>query len=205
VLAEERIEAFRQAMPELPEAMRQRWQKELGLTAYDAGVLTSHPCIARYFDEAAAALAAAMGKGAQAKAGKKAANFIQGEVLRDVATDGLEAHFPVTPGQVAELLALVEDGTISGKMAKDVYARMAETGRGARRIVEAEGLSQVTDTSAIEAAVQKVLDANAGEVDKYREGKTSLLGFFVGQVMKATRGAANPKMVNEILQKRLSG
>jgi aspartyl-tRNA(Asn)/glutamyl-tRNA(Gln) amidotransferase subunit B len=205
VLAEERIEAFRQAMPELPEAMRQRWQKELGLTAYDAGVLTSHPCIARYFDEAAAALAAAMGKGAQAKAGKKAANFIQGEVLRDVATDGLEAHFPVTAGQVAELLALVEDGTISGKMAKDVYARMAETGRGARRIVEAEGLSQVTDTSAIEAEVQKVLDANPGEVDKYREGKTSLLGFFVGQVMKATRGAANPKMVNEILQKRLSG
>jgi aspartyl-tRNA(Asn)/glutamyl-tRNA(Gln) amidotransferase subunit B len=205
VLAEERIEAFRQAMPELPEAMRQRWQKELGLTAYDAGVLTSHPCIARYFDEAAAALAVAMGQGAQAKAGKKAANFIQGEVLRDVATDGLEAHFPVTARQVAELLALVEDGTISGKMAKDVYARMAETGRGARRIVDDEGLSQVTDTSAIEAAVQKVLDASPGEVDKYREGKTSLLGFFVGQVMKATRGAANPKMVNEILQKRLSG
>jgi aspartyl-tRNA(Asn)/glutamyl-tRNA(Gln) amidotransferase subunit B len=204
VLGAELVEGFRERMPELPEAMRRRWQDELGVTAYDAGVLSAHPEIARFFDAMADALVAAWGDGAKGKAGKKAANFLQAEVLRDVTTDGLDAHFAVTAGQVAELLTLVEDGTISGKMAKDVYAQMVETGRGAKRIVDEKGLSQVTDASAIEAEVQKVLDAHPGEVDKYREGKTSLLGFFVGQVMKATRGAANPKMVNEVLRKRLS-
>jgi aspartyl-tRNA(Asn)/glutamyl-tRNA(Gln) amidotransferase subunit B len=203
VLGEDRIEAFRERMPELPEAKRRRWQDTLGLTAYDAGVLTGHPEIARFFDEVAEALGQVWGADGRSKAGKKAANFIQAEVLRDVTTDGLDAHFSVTPGQVAELLALVEDGTISGKMAKDVYAQMVETGRGAKRIVDEKGLSQVTDASAIEAEVQKVLDAHPGEVAKFKEGKTNLMGFFVGQVMKATRGAANPKVVNEVLRTRL--
>ncbi|MFW5924606.1 MAG: Asp-tRNA(Asn)/Glu-tRNA(Gln) amidotransferase subunit GatB [Myxococcota bacterium] len=204
VLEEARIQAFRERMPELPEARRQRWQAELGLTAYDAGVLTAHPEIARFFDEAAGELLGRSDDGEGADAGKKVANFIQAEVLRDVTTDGLAAHFPVTAGQVAELIGLVQDGTISGKMAKDVYTDMVETGRGAKRIVDDKGLAQVTDASAIEAEVDKVLEAHPAEVDKLKGGKTNLMGFFVGQVMKATRGAANPKIVNEILRKKLS-
>ncbi|MFW6050670.1 MAG: Asp-tRNA(Asn)/Glu-tRNA(Gln) amidotransferase subunit GatB [Myxococcota bacterium] len=204
VLDEARIMAFKERMPEPPEEKRVRWQRDLGLTAYDAQVLTGHPEVARLFEDTAAALVARWGGGKEAEAGKKAANFIQAEVLRDVVTDGLSAHFPVTAGQVAELLAIVQDGTISGKMAKDVYAEMVKTGRGAKRIVDEQGLAQVTDAGAIEAEVDKVLEAHPSEVEKYRGGKTNLLGFFVGQVMKATRGSANPKMVNEILRKKLS-
>ncbi|MBK8173099.1 MAG: Asp-tRNA(Asn)/Glu-tRNA(Gln) amidotransferase subunit GatB [Sandaracinaceae bacterium] len=198
------IEKLRVTAPELAEQKRTRWQKELGVTLYDATVLTGHPKIADYFEEAAAALA---GKDAspeaRAAAGKKVANFVQSEVLRTVTTRGLEAEFAVSAEYVAELLRLVEGGSISGKMAKDVFAEMITTGRSASKIIEQKGLSQVTDTSVIEAAVAEVLAANASQVEKYKAGKTSVVGFFVGQIMRATKGAANPQLVNDILKKML--
>ncbi len=190
-------------LPELPDAIRERWQRDLGLTDYDAGVLTGHPEVAGFFETAATALIERWGADRQTEVGKKVANFVQAELLRYVTTDGLAAHFPVTPGQLAELLNLVDDGTINGKIAKKVFAAMVETGKNASVIVDEQGLAQVTDASAIEAEVRKVLEENADKVKKYKEGKTNLLGFFVGQVMKATQGSANPKVVNEALKKLL--
>ncbi|MCZ6806956.1 MAG: Asp-tRNA(Asn)/Glu-tRNA(Gln) amidotransferase subunit GatB [Deltaproteobacteria bacterium] len=202
-VAEKRIEALREALPELPKAKRARWQKDLGLTAYDAGVLSAHPEVAKYFEEAAEELTRRAGKMKSGEAGKKIGNFIQSEVLRHVSTDGLAATFPVAPAAVAELLTVVEDGTINGKIAKKVFATMVNTGKSAQTIIEEEGLAQVTDAGAIEDQVRRVLEANPSQVEQYRGGKTGVLGFFVGQVMKATRGAANPKVVNETLKRLL--
>ena len=177
-------------------------KRELGLTEYDAGVLSGHPEIAKYFEEATRSFAEQSGAKAKA-AGKKVGNFVQAEVLRHVATDGLEALFPVSPSAVAELLACVEDGTINGKIAKTVFASMVETGTGAKVIIEQRGLAQVTDTGAIEEAVRHILEASPTQVAQYKDGKTNVIGYFVGQVMKATKGAANPKAVNEILRRLL--
>ena len=201
-IEEARIEELRAALPELPNARRARWQKELGLTEYDARVLSGHPEIAKYFEEVARALSARSGKKAK-DAGKKAGNFVQAEVLRHVTTDGLEASFPVAAPAVADLLAFVEDGTINGKIAKTVFATMVDTGRAAEAIIDERGLAQVTDTGAIEEAVRSVIEANPSQVAQYKGGKASLIGYFVGQVMKATKGAANPKAVNETLRRLL--
>ena len=204
VIPQEKIDAIKQTLPELPEARRARWLKEFELKEYDATVLTGHPKVASFFEETLTGLSEKTGD-KKTKLGKTVANFVQAEVLRHVRTDGLSAAFPATADSVAALLALVEDGTINGKIAKVVFAEMVETGRAAKAIVDDKGLAQVTDTLAIEAEVQKVLDANPDKVAKYREGKTTLLGFFVGQVMKATKGSANPKIVNEILARLLAG
>jgi len=193
----EQIEALRKELPELATSKRVRYQTEFQLTEYDAQVLTTHPQIASYFEEAAKTYG-------PAKEAKKVANFLLSEVLRDVKTEGLDASFPIAAGSLAELLQLTKKGTLSGKMAKEVYLKMAASGKSAAAIVDEEGLAQVTDSKSIEAAVDKVLEQNADKVAKYKEGKTNLLGFFVGQVMKATKGSANPKMVNEILLQRLS-
>lgn len=202
VVEEARIEALREAMPELPYEKRARWRNELGLTEYDAGVLSAHPKVAHYFEEASALLAERAGVEAEA-AGKKTANFVQAEVMRHVTTDGLEASFPVAASAVALLLAFVEDGTINGKIAKKVFSAMVETGKSAQTIIDEQGLAQVTDTAAIEAEVRRVIESNPAQVEQYKAGKQSLIGYFVGQVMKATKGAANPKAVNEILRKLL--
>ncbi|MEZ4287901.1 MAG: Asp-tRNA(Asn)/Glu-tRNA(Gln) amidotransferase subunit GatB [Polyangiales bacterium] len=197
VVASAEITAIRNALPKLPEALRGQWTKEYGLTEYDAQVLTGHPRVAEYFDEVVGVL----GK----KQAKTIANFVQSELLRHVVTDGLRAEFPVSPAQLAELLTLVSDGTINGKIAKTVFAQMVESGKSASVIVDQEGLAQVTDSAAIEVEIQKILDANPDKVQKYKEGKTNLIGFFVGQVMQATSGAANPKLVNDLLKKLLEG
>ncbi|MGB0679764.1 MAG: Asp-tRNA(Asn)/Glu-tRNA(Gln) amidotransferase subunit GatB [Polyangiales bacterium] len=204
------IEKVAHEMPELPEARRQRWQRDFGLTAYDAAVLSGHPATANFVDACVAALAGGAGDkdtapvgGKAKKLGKKVANFVQSELLRHVKTQGLEAEFPVSAPALAALLGLVEDGTINGKIAKEVFAEMAATGASAQQVVDRKGLSQVTDVASIEAEVKRVLAANAKEVERYRGGKTSVFGFFVGQVMKATRGAANPKIVNETLKRLL--
>ena len=202
VVDEARIEELRAAMPELPVAKRARWQAELGLTEYDAGVLCAHPEIARYFEDVASALAEQSGK-KLAKVGKKAGNFVQAEVLRHATTDGLEASFPVAASLIAELLTRVEDGTINGKIAKKVFADMVDTGKAPKLIIEEQGLAQVTDTGAIEDEVRRVIEANPSQVEQYKGGKESLIGYFVGQVMKATKGAANPKAVNDILRRLL--
>jgi aspartyl-tRNA(Asn)/glutamyl-tRNA(Gln) amidotransferase subunit B len=198
---EARIAELRNAMPELPTAKRARWKKELGLTDYDAGVLSGHPEIAQYFEEVARLFTQS---NEEAKdTGKKVANFVQSEVLRHVVTDGLAASFPASASAVAELLGFVEDGTINGKIAKKVFATMVDTGKGPKVLIEEQGLAQVTDTGAIEDEVQRILDANPSQVAQYKAGKTSLIGYFVGQVMQATRGAANPKVVNETLRRLL--
>jgi len=200
---EKRIEELREALPELPEAKRVRWRNDLGLTDYDAGVLSAHPEIAKYFEEAADRFAKRLGKGKASEAGKKVGNFIQAEVLRHVSTDGLAAVFPVGPAAVAELLAVVEDGTINGKIAKKVFATMVDSGKLAGIIIHEEDLAQVTDAGAIEEEVRRVLEANPSQVEQYKGGKTGVIGFFVGQVMKATKGTANPKVVNETLKRLL--
>ena len=202
VIDEARIEELRAALPELPEVKRTRWRKEMGLTDYDAGVLSGHPEIARYFEDATAALVAQSGA-KPAKVAKKVGNFVQAEVLRHVTTDGLEASFPVAPSSVAELLACVEDGTINGKIAKKVFADMVDTGKAPKLIIEEKGLAQVTDTGAIEEEVRRIIEANPSQVEQYKSGKESLIGYFVGQVMKATKGQANPKVVNETLRRLL--
>ncbi len=203
VIDRAQIDALAAALPELPEAKRLRWQKELGLTEYDAGVLSGHPEVAHFFESVASLLTERWGAKKAKDAGKKAGNFIQGEVLRYVSTNGLEATFPVAAESIADLLDLIEDGTINGKIAKKVFGGMVETGRSAQAIIDTEALAQVTDTSAIEDAVRSVLEASPAQVAQYKGGKAGVIGYFVGQVMKATQGAANPKLVNETLRRLL--
>ena len=205
VLTAAEIDSVRAELPELPEALVARWTKDLGLTDYDAGVLTGHPAVAVYFDEVARLLGERFGADKRASAGKRAANFVQAEVLRDVKTEGLGAAFPLAAAHVAELLALVEDGSISGKMAKDVYAEACTSGRSPRTIVDEKGLAQVSDPTAIEAEARRIIDANPKHVAEYKGGKSALLGFFVGQVIRSMKGAANPQMTSEIVKRLLGG
>jgi aspartyl-tRNA(Asn)/glutamyl-tRNA(Gln) amidotransferase subunit B len=203
-VAEGVIERIRGELPELPAQKRARLQAELGLTAADAQVLTSHPALAGLLEETAAALVqAAGGKLAADKAGKRAANFIQAEVLRHVQLEGLHARIPVTAQGLGQLLARVESNEISGKIAKDVVAEMVASGKSPEQIIAERGLSQVSDTSQIEQAARAAIAASPDNVAQYRAGKQAVLGWFVGQVMKATGGRANPKLVNELLRKLL--
>ncbi|MRG94304.1 Asp-tRNA(Asn)/Glu-tRNA(Gln) amidotransferase subunit GatB [Polyangium spumosum] len=193
VLEEAFIESVQEALPELPVAKRTRWTLELGLTAYQAGVLGAHPAIAWFFDEARATYPDAV----------KLANFVQSEVLRDVTTTGLSATIPVTPAQVAEILRLVDAGTISGKQAKELYAAVAGTDKAPADVVRERGMAVLGDASAIEAIARSVMEANPKQVASYRAGKTALLGFFVGQIMKQTKGSADPATVNAVLVRLL--
>ncbi len=188
------IEQSRREMPELPRDKRARFVAEYKLTPYAASVLTMHPRVAAFFEEAA------MLHGDAVRIG----NFIQAEVLRDVTLTGLDAHIPVSAKQIADLWKLVDDDKISGKQAKDVYAKIAKTNRSPVDVIAELGISQVTDRSQIEAICRKIIDANAKTAEQLKAGKTGLLGFFVGQVMKETKGSASPQVVNETL-KRLLG
>jgi aspartyl-tRNA(Asn)/glutamyl-tRNA(Gln) amidotransferase subunit B len=158
-------------------------------------VLTAHPRISEFFERTLALYGEPV----------KAANFIQTEVLRDITTTGLGASFPVTSEQVAELLGLVDKKTISGKQAKEVYAKIAGTTKSPAEVVRDSGLSQMSDVGELEAICKRIVEANPKQAAGYRGGKTALLGYFVGQVMKETKGSANPGMVNEILTRLLSG
>jgi aspartyl-tRNA(Asn)/glutamyl-tRNA(Gln) amidotransferase subunit B len=194
VLNDAFVDQVRASMAELPRAKRRRFVDEMGLSPYAAQVLTGHPRIASFFEEAATLHGNAT----------KVANFVQSEVLRDVQTHGLAATLPVTPKQVAELLDLVDRGTISGKQAKEVYAKVAGTARAPADVVAELGIRQVSDSSAIEAICRRLIEQNPKQAEQLRAGKTALLGFFVGQVMKETKGSANPPLVNQLL-KRLLG
>ena len=194
VLTEEFVAECRASLPELPDAKRARYVEMLGLTPYNADVITADVETARWFEALLAA-------GAEAKAG---ANWLTSELFGALNRMGRDiAASPVTPAGAAELLALVADGTISGSMAKQVFEAMLETGEGATAIVEARGLRQTSDTGAIEAAIATILSSNADKVAQYRGGKEALFGFFVGQTMKAMGGKANPGVVNEVLRKVL--
>ncbi len=133
----------------------------------------------------------------------KVANFVQSEVLGDVEARGLRATIPVTARQVASLLRLVDDGAISGKQAKDVYARIAGTDRSPEDVVRDLGMRQVSDASAIEAICRRIIEQSPKQAEQLRNGKTAVMGFFVGQVMKETKGSANPPLVNDIIKKLL--
>src|SRR6476620_1146284 len=190
----------RASLPELPDAKRARYEGELGLSPYNAAVLTADVTTARWFEE----LLAATGKSG-AEIGKAASNWVISDLFGALNRLGKDiTDSPVSPAQGAELLALVADGTLSGTLAKQVFEIMLETGEGAGAIVEARGLKQTSDTGAIEAVIADVLAANADKVADYKGGKEALFGFFVGQVMKAMQGKANPKLVNELLKKALS-
>ncbi|WP_296674938.1 Asp-tRNA(Asn)/Glu-tRNA(Gln) amidotransferase subunit GatB [Novosphingobium sp.] len=198
------LEDCKASLPELPDAKRHRYETALGLSAYNAGVLTADVETARWFEALVAAAAAKAGKG-EAELAKQASNWLISELFGALNKLGKGlADSPVTPQGGAELLALIADGTISGSIAKQVLEKMLETGDGAGAIVEREGLKQTTDTGAIEAAVDAVLAANADKVAQYKDGKDALFGFFVGQTMKAMQGKGNPGLVNQVLKAKLS-
>jgi aspartyl-tRNA(Asn)/glutamyl-tRNA(Gln) amidotransferase subunit B len=188
----------RESLPELPDAKRTRYEQELGLSAYNADVLTAEVETARWFE---ALLAECGGK----VTGKAASNWVISDLFGALNRLGLSIDAsPVSPKQGAELLSLVADGTLSGSLAKQVFEIMLETREDPAAIVEARGMKQTSDTGAIEAEIAKVLAANADKVDQYKAGKEALFGFFVGQTMKAMAGKANPQVVNELLKKALS-
>ena len=191
--SDEFVEKIRQSLPELPDDKKQRYVSQMGLTPYDASVIVSDKANADYFE-----------KVANDNNAKLAANWMTGELFGRL--NKLEKSIeesPVSADDFAGLLALIEDDTISGKIAKDVLDKMIETGKSAATIVDEEGLKQVTDTGAIEAMVDEVLAANADKVAAYKGGQEKLFGFFVGQVMKASQGKANPQAVNEMLKAKL--
>jgi aspartyl-tRNA(Asn)/glutamyl-tRNA(Gln) amidotransferase subunit B len=183
------------AMPELPAAKRARFAEQYGVTHYDARVLTGTRPLADYFEAVAAAGAAA----------KPAANWIQGELLRRLKETGTAlADCRVSPKELAALIGRVERGEITAASGKQVFARMFETGEPAEKIIAAEGFSQIQDTGEIERVVREIIAGDPANVAKYRAGNQGVLKFFVGQVMRATRGQANPQVVNETV-KRLLG
>jgi aspartyl-tRNA(Asn)/glutamyl-tRNA(Gln) amidotransferase subunit B len=193
----------RASLPELPDAKRHRYESALGLSPYNAGVLTAEVETARWFEVLLAATAKKAGKG-EAEVAKQAANWLISELFGALNKLGKSLEdSPVSPASGAELLALIADGTISGTIAKQVLEKMLESGDGAEAIVEREGLRQTSDTGAIEAAVDAVLAANADKVAEYQAGKEALFGFFVGQTMKAMAGKGNPGLVNQVLRGRL--
>jgi aspartyl-tRNA(Asn)/glutamyl-tRNA(Gln) amidotransferase subunit B len=183
----------RESLPELPDAKRQRYEA-LGITPYNASVLTAEVETARWFD-------ALLEAGAEPKQG---ANWVVAELFGALnrRSESIDRS-PVSPAHAAELLGLVADGTISGTIAKQVFEIMLESGEGAAAIVESRGLKQTSDTGAIDAEIDKVLAANADKVAEYKAGKQALFGFFVGQTMKAMAGKANPQLVNERLRAKL--
>jgi aspartyl-tRNA(Asn)/glutamyl-tRNA(Gln) amidotransferase subunit B len=187
------LEECRGSLPELPDDKRKRYEG-LGITPYNASVLTAEVETARWFD-------ALLDAGAEPKQG---ANWVVAELFGALNRRGvgIEAS-PVSPVQAAELLKLVADGTISGTIAKQVFEIMLESGEGAASIVESRGLKQTSDTGAIDAEIDKILAANADKVAEYKAGKQQLFGFFVGQTMKAMQGKANPQLVNERLRAKL--
>jgi aspartyl-tRNA(Asn)/glutamyl-tRNA(Gln) amidotransferase subunit B len=198
------VDAVRASLPELPSARRERYERDCALSAYDATTLTASRATADYFEAVLAALAASP-TAAQAKS---AANWVMGEVAAALNRDGLEiGAAPVTPAQVAALIRRVDDGTVSGKIARELFALLwAEPQSGddaPDRLIDARGLRQISDTDAIGKLVDEVIAANPKSVEEFRAGKDKAFNALVGQVMKASRGKANPQQVNDALRARL--
>jgi aspartyl-tRNA(Asn)/glutamyl-tRNA(Gln) amidotransferase subunit B len=189
------IERIRADLPELPDDKKARFINDLGLSAYDAGILVGEKEVADYFEAVAA------GRDA-----KLAANWVIGELFGQLNRTGKSlADNPVDANALGELIDLIKDGKINNRIAKEVFEEMFDTGEKAADIVDKKGLTQVSDTGAIEAAIDAVIAANPDKVAEYRSGKDKLFGFFMGQVMKATQGKANPAVVTEILKPKLDG
>ena len=189
------IDEIRKTMPELPREKKQRFINQYNIPEYDAAILTATRPLADYF-EACARL------GPQPKT---VSNWIMGDILRHVPDTRDIGVFPVTPAHLAEMLMMVEKGTISGKIAKTVFEDMVASGKMPQAIVAEKGLVQVSDSAALERTIQEVLDTQADKVADYRSGNEKIFGFLMGQIMKATKGKANPQMVNDLLKKKLAG
>ena len=195
-ISDEEIEAARDRLPELPWARRERFAAEYGLSDYDAGILTVSRNTADYYEQVARTTGNA----------KLSANWIMGELSGALNKSGLDiADSRVAAADLAALLGRIGDQTISGKIAKEVFEAMWAGEGGADEVIESKGLRQITDVSAIEVVIDQVIADNPGQLEQYRGGKQNLFGYFVGQVMKATAGKANPAQVNELLRARLDG
>lgn len=194
-VSEEYIEEIRKTLPELPDARKERYMESYGLTSYDADYLTNDKARADYFEAMVAA-------GADPK---EAANWLMGDFAKKLSQSGLEmAAAPVTAAALADLLGLIGKGTISGKIAKQVFSDMWETGKDAETIVKEKGLVQISDTGALEELADRIIAANPQSVADFKAGKKKAVGFLMGQIMKETKGKANPQVVNGILTKKLS-
>jgi len=192
-VTEEEIEDIRKKLPELPAQKKERLMKEYSIPPYDAGVLVSSRKLAQFYEDTVKLF----------NEPKTAANWVMGDYLRLLNERPGDAA-NVTPGKLAELLRMIKDGAISGKTAKDVFEEMFKTGRDAGEIVREKGLTQISDAGELAGIVEAVIGKNPSEVEKYRAGNQKLLGFFVGEVMKQTKGQANPGMVSELIRKRLA-
>jgi aspartyl-tRNA(Asn)/glutamyl-tRNA(Gln) amidotransferase subunit B len=190
------VEEIRKGLPELPAEKRERFVREYQIPEYDAEILTSTKAMANYYEESIRLFPEP----------KTVSNWMMGELLRELKKDEREIdQCPVTPQHLAEMLKMMKEGTISGKIAKDVFEEMYHTGDRPEKIVKEKGWTQILDTAEIEKTIQEVIDNNRKQVEDYRKGKEKLFGFFVGEVMKETKGKANPKLVNELLKKKLKG
>ncbi|HUH65550.1 MAG TPA: Asp-tRNA(Asn)/Glu-tRNA(Gln) amidotransferase subunit GatB [Syntrophales bacterium] len=190
------VEEVRRGLPELPLEKRERFIKDYNLPAYDAGVLTASRILADYFEE----VARLSGKP------KAASNWVMGDILRFLNEDKKDIKdCPITPQSLADMIKLIEDGTISGKMAKDIIDEMYRTGKPPKMIIEEKGMVQITDEAALAKTIAAVLADNKTQVEQYRAGKEKVFGYLVGQVMKATAGKANPPLINQLLKKMLAG
>ena len=193
-ISAEMVERVRSAMPELPEARRRRFMEQYGLSFSDASQLTSERSLADYYEKAAEV----------SRNPRAASNWIRSELLRELEGAGLLASAsPVRPEDLGELVQLVEDDKISGKQGKEVLIEMFKSGKSAATIVAEQGLVQLSDSGEIDSIIDQVIAANLAQAEQYRAGKETLFGFFVGQVMKASKGKANPKVVNERLKAKL--
>jgi aspartyl-tRNA(Asn)/glutamyl-tRNA(Gln) amidotransferase subunit B len=197
VIEDALIEEVRRTLPELPDDKARRFGRDYGLSDYDAGVLTASRELAAYYEAVVKALGGEP---------KLAANWVMGDLAGALNRDGLEIGASrLDAATLAGLLRRIQDSTISGKIAKEVFEAMWTEGKGADAIIESRGLRQITDSSAIERAIEAVMAANPAQLADYRAGKEKLFGFFVGQVMKATQGKANPAQLNELLRQKLKG
>ncbi|HIC91234.1 MAG TPA: Asp-tRNA(Asn)/Glu-tRNA(Gln) amidotransferase subunit GatB [Syntrophaceae bacterium] len=189
------IESVRKTLPELPDAKRERFITQYGIPEYDAGVLTSSKSLANYFEACVK----------EFPHPKTVSNWIMAELMRELKKDERDIEeCPVTPTHLTNMLKMIDEGIISGKIAKTVFEEMYRTGKDAGAIVKEKGLIQVTDKGIIQRYIEDVINENPEQVEAYKQGKEKLFGFFIGEVMKKSKGKANPKLVNEILKKRLS-
>jgi aspartyl-tRNA(Asn)/glutamyl-tRNA(Gln) amidotransferase subunit B len=195
VVEEAQVEAIRATLPELPRAKRERFVKEYGIPAYDAGVLTSSRGLAEYYESVSRATGEP----------KTSSNWVMGELLRLLNADGRDVSgSPVRPDGLASLIRMIKDGGISGKIAKEVFEEMYRTGKGPSDVVKARGLAQISDESELLKVIDGIIRENPENAERYRAGKDKLLGFFVGEAMKATKGQANPQALNRLLKERLA-
>lgn len=193
-VSERWLDEIRSRMPELPSAKRKRFVETYGVRDYDAQVLTLTRPLADYFEAAANA----------SSDPKSVANWVMGDLLGALKAQGKEiTDSPIPPERLGELVSLIAQGELSGKLAKEIFPKMLETGESARAIMDREGLRQISDSGALEQIIGEVLAANSRQVEQYKSGKTAVLGFLVGQVMKATRGQASPGLVNQLLKEKL--